>query len=110
MTAINAQAKASFAATSFLQQKCHETYVSHLHVLTHQSVKHMLLTTPSSTELFSEDVILSLLTEVKDDLQLSLLCNLSSKGGKQSTSAASYSSQRRCGSSAGRFSSCSHPF
>ena len=45
-----------------------------------------------------------------DDLQLSLLCNLSSKGGKQSTSAASYSSQRRCGSLAGRFSSCSHPF
>ena len=71
-TAINTQAKASFSATSFLQQKRRETYVSHLQVSTRQSVKHALLTTPSSTKLFSEDVILSLLSQFKDDLQLSL--------------------------------------
>ena len=56
-TAISAQAKASFAATSFLQQKRRETYVSHLPVSTHRSVKHALFMTLLSTELFAEDVI-----------------------------------------------------
>ena len=56
--------------------------MSHLPGSTRPSVKHPLLSTPSSLALFSEDVILALLSQVKDDSQLSLLKNLSSlKGG-----------------------------
>ena len=87
-----------------------ETYVSHLPVLTHQSVKHSLLTAPSSKELFVEQVIESSLTKVMGDSQLLLLCSLSSKGGKQSASPASSSGQRRICSLYGRFSSPSRPF
>ena len=93
-TAINAQAKASFSAAAFLQHKCYKTYVSHLLVATHPSVKHTLLSTPSSMELFDEEVIWSSLTQVKDNSQLLLLRNLSSKGEKQSASPASTSGQR----------------
>ena len=74
--AINLQAKASFSAATFLQHKRRETYVSHLPVATHPSVKHTLLSTLSSMELFNEDVIQSSLTQVKDDSQLLLLRNL----------------------------------
>ena len=109
-TAINAQAKASFGATTFQQQKHRETYMSHLPVPTHQSVKLALLMTPLSKELFSEDVITSSLTQVMGDSQLSLLRNPSSKSGKQSASPASSSGHRCSGSSAGRFSSRSRPF
>ena len=106
--AINAQAKASFSAVAFLQHKHCETYVSHLPVSTHSSVKHALLSTlTSSSELFHEEVIRSSLTQVKDDSQFSLLRNLSSlKGEKQSASPASTSGQRRRGSSAFSSSSC----
>ena len=110
MTAINTRAKDSFTATFFLQQKSREIYVSYLAVPTHQSVKHELLTTPSLTELFSEDFISSSLTQVMGDSQLLLLRNLSSKSGKQPALLASSSGQRRGGSSAGQFSPRSRPF
>ena len=90
-TAINARARASFAAMEFLRQKHRETFVSHLPVSAHQSIKHSLLTTPLAKELFTEEVIVSSLTKVMGDSQLSLLHNLSSKGGKQSASPASSS-------------------
>ena len=89
-TIINSQARASFSAATFLQQKRRETLVSLLPRATHASVNHALLSTPSSSSLFTEDVIRDSLTQLKDDSQLSLLKNLSSlKGGKQSASTAS---------------------
>ena len=45
---LNAEAKAAFSATNFMKQKHRETLVSNLPVATHASVKHALLTTPSS--------------------------------------------------------------
>ena len=60
---------------------------------THPSVKHALLSTPSTSTSFSEEVIRALLILVKDDSQLSLMKNLSSlKGGDKSASASSSSS------------------
>ena len=57
---------------------------------------HALLSTPSASALFDEDVILQSLTQLRDDSQLSLLKNLSSlKGGKQLASTASSSGPRR---------------
>ena len=73
-------------------------------------MKHALLTTPSSKDLFVEDVIESSLTKVMGGSQLSLLRNLSSKSEKQSTSPASSSGQHRSGPSYRRFSSRSRPF
>ena len=106
--AINARTNASFSVAAFLQHKRRETYVSHL-VSTHSLVKHTHISTPSSSELFDEEVIRSSLTQVKDDSQLSLLWNLSSlKGEKQSASPSSSSGQRRLGSSAFPSSSRSH--
>ena len=108
---INAPVKASFSATAFRQHKRLKTYVSLLLVSTHSSVKHALLSTPSSAELFDEEIIRSSLTQVKDDSQLSLLRNLSSLNGeRQSASPASTSGQHRHGSSSGQFSFCSRPF
>ena len=67
--------------------------VSHLPGLTHASVKHALLTTPSSSSLFVVDMIKDTLTQMKEDSQLKLLKNLSSgRGGKQTASSASTSS------------------
>ena len=51
--ALNEQARATFAATAFMKQKHHETFVSHLPAGTHPSVKHALLTTLSSDSLFA---------------------------------------------------------
>ena len=63
----------------------------------HASVKHSLSSSPSMSSLFAEDVIKASLTQVKEDLQLKLLSNLSSmKDGKQSASSASSSG---CGQS-----------
>ena len=110
-TAINAQAKASFSAVSFLQHKLRKIYVSHLLVSKHSSVKHALLSIPSFMELFDEEVIRSSLTQVKGDSQLSLLRNLSSlKGEKQSALPSSTSGQRRRVSSTVPYSSHSRPF
>ena len=93
------------------QHKCRKMYISHLPVSRHSSVKHSLLSTLSSTELFGEEVIRSSLIQVKDDSQLSLLRNLPSlKGEKQSASPAFTSGQRRHGSSSGQYSSRSRPF
>ena len=86
-TAINSQAKASFSTVAFLQQKKQKTLVSHLPSTTHTSVKYAHLSTPSSSSLFTEDIICGSLTRVKEDSQLSLLKNLSSlKGKKRSAS------------------------
>ena len=52
--ALTAQAKASYAAPSFLKQVRRETYVAHLPPHTHDFVKHALLSTPSEDSLFSE--------------------------------------------------------
>ena len=91
----NSQVKASFSAASFLKQKRWETLVSHLPSATHASVKHALLTSPSSSSLFAEDMIRNSLTQVKGDSQLKLLKYLSSiRGGKQMASSASTSGQQ----------------
>ena len=98
--AFTSQAKALFSVVAFLQQVRRESFVSHLPGSTHTSVKHVLLSTPSTSALFDEEVIRSSLTHAKDDSQLSLLKNLSSlKGGNQSASPASTSGHRRCDSS-----------
>ena len=92
MMSINSQARASFSAAAFLKQKCQQTLMSHLPPSAHASVKQALLSTPSTSSLFAEDVIKESLTQVKEDFQIKLLMNLSSlKGGKQSASTASSS-------------------
>ena len=108
---LNSQAKASFALPSFLKQKRRETLVSHLPTVTHASVKHALLTSLSSSSLFSEDVIRESLTQVKEDSHLKLLKNLSSnRGGKQTASSASTSGQRNGFSSSSLSSSLSSTY
>ena len=110
-TALNSQAKASFSVAAFLQQALRESFVSHLPGSTHPSVKHALLSTPSSSDLFDEEVIRYSLTQVEDDSRLSLLKNLSSpKGGNQSASTSSPSGRRRCDSSSASSSSRSREF
>ena len=70
---------------AFLKQKRREARVSHLPPYTHDSVKLSLLSSPSSSFLFSEDLIKESLTQVKENSQFKLLANLSSfRGGKQS--------------------------
>ena len=94
--ALNSQAKASFAAAEYLKQKCRETYVSHLLSHTHDSVRHALLSSKSSSSLFAEEVIEKSFGQMKDDSQLLLLKNLSSqKEGKELASSSSSSAQRR---------------
>ena len=91
-TTLNSQAKASFSAAAFLQQVWRVSFVSYLPSSTHASVKHALLSTPSTSALFGEEVILHSLTQVRDDSFLSLLRNPSSlKDEKQSASTASTS-------------------
>ena len=110
-TTFNSQAKSSFSVAAFLQQVRRESFVSHLLGSTQPSVKHALLSTPSLSALFDEEVIRSSLTQVKDDSQLSLLKNLSSlKGGKQSASTSSSSGPRCCDSSSASSSSRSCSF
>ena len=95
-TELNSKVKAKFSAAAILQQVWRESFVSHLPNSTHSSVKHALLSTPSTSALFDEEVILHLLIQVRDDSQLSLLKNLFSlKGGKQLASVASSSGPRR---------------
>ena len=95
--ALTAQAKASFAAASFLKQVRWETYVAHLPAHTPDSVKHALLLTPSEESLFSEEVIQRSLGQVRDDSQLQLLRNLSSQKSEKSSTSSSVSTQRhRC--------------
>ena len=87
--ASNAEALALFSAATFLKQIRPETLVSHL-----PSSTHALLSSPSTSSLFSEDVMKASLTQVKEDLQLSLLLNLSSKkDGKRTASSTSSSSR-----------------
>ena len=82
-SAINSQARASFSASTFLRQIRRETLVSHLPAATHALVKHELLLSPSTSSLFSEEVVRYSLTQVKEASQISLLSNLSSrKDGK----------------------------
>ena len=64
---LNSQAKASFSAASFLKQKRRETLVSHLPSVTHASVNHARLTSPSLSSLFAEDMIRDSLTRVKEN-------------------------------------------
>ena len=110
-TALNSQEKASFFEAAFLQQVRCESFVSHLLSSTHTSVKHALLSTPSTSALLDEEVLLRSLTQVRDDSQLSLLNNLSSlKGGKQSASTASSLGPRRRDSSSSSSSSLSRSF
>ena len=94
MSAINSQARASFSASTFLRQIRRETLVSHLPAATHASIKNALLSSPSSSTLFSKEVVRSSLTQVKEDSQLSLLSNLSSKKDGKKFSSASSSSGR----------------
>ena len=54
---INAQDKASSSSAAFLWQKRREALVSRLPPHTHDLVKISLLSTPSSSSLFSKDVI-----------------------------------------------------
>ena len=109
-TALKSQAKASFSAAAFLQQVHRESFVSHLLGSTHPSIKHTLHSTPSKSALFDEEVIRNLLTQVKDDSQLSLLKNLSSlKGGKQSASTSSSSGRCRRDSSSRSYCGSKQP-
>ena len=95
--ALTAQAKASYAASTFLKQVLRETYIAHLPAHTYDSVKHALLSTPSEESLFSEEVIQRPLGKFRDDSQLQLLQNLSSqRGEKSSASSSSAPAQRRC--------------
>ena len=105
-TALTSQAKASFSIAAFLQQVKKESYVSHFPGSTHPSVKHALLSIPSTSTLFSREVICSLLTQVKDDSQLSLFKNLYLlKGWDKSASTSSSSGYcRRDLSSSSSFS------
>ena len=92
--ALNSQAKVLFAVVEYLKQKCRGTFVSHLPAHTHDSVRHYLLSSASSSALFVDEVIEKSLGQVKDDSQLFLLKNLSSqKGGKGSTSSSSSSAK-----------------
>ena len=85
-----------------------ETLVAHLPSVTHASVKHTFLTSPSSSPLFAEAVIRDSLTQVKEDSRLELLLNLfSSRGGMQTASTASVSGQWRGFSSTSSLSSSS---
>ena len=88
--ALTTQVKTTYSLQEFLQQTWRELYVSHLLGSTHPSVKHALLSTSSSPALFSEDVILASLSQVKDDSQLSLLKNLSSLKGEGKTASTSF--------------------
>ena len=64
--------------------------------MTHASVKHSLLTVPSSDTLFSEEVVEDSRTQVREDSHLILMKNLSSvRGGKGSASSSFTSSQRK---------------
>ena len=111
MVSFNSQAKASSASASFLKQKRWETLVSHLPSASHASEKCTLLTSPSSSSLFAEDVIRDSLTQVKEDSHLKLLKNLSSsRGGKQTASSASTSGQHRSYSSTSSSSSSSSSY
>ena len=92
--AINAQASASFSAAAFLKQIHWETLVSHLPLTMYASVKHALLSSLSTSSLFSEDVVKASLTQVKEDSQLSLLSNISSKKDGKRTASSSSSSSR----------------
>ena len=93
--ALNSQAKALFAAAEYPKQKRRETFVSHLPVHMHDSGRHSLLSSASSSTLFADEVIEKSLGQVKDDSQLLLLKNLSSqKVGKGSASSSSSSTQR----------------
>ena len=97
---INAQARVSFSSAAFLEQKRGETLVSHLPSQTQESLKLAFLSTPSSSSLFSKDIIKESLTQVKEDSQIKLLSNLSSqRGGMPSASTASSSSWARGSSS-----------
>ena len=111
-TALNSQAKTSFFPWRLFCSRCtRESFVSHLPGSTHPSVRHTLLSTPSTSALFDEEVIRNSLTQVKEDSQLSLLKNLSSlKGGKQSASTSSSLGPRHCDSSSASLSSPSRVF
>ena len=74
-----------------MKQKCREMLVLYLPATTHLSVKHALLTIPSSDSPFTEVVIGDSLTQVREDSHLTLLKNLSS--GKGSVLSSSTSSQ-----------------
>ena len=63
-TALNSQSTASFFPR---RPFCNRLGVSPLCCISRASVKHMLLSTPSSLSSFNEEVIRSLLTQVKDD-------------------------------------------
>ena len=65
--ALMVQAKASYAAASFLKQVRRETYVAHLPPHAHDSVKHALLSTPSEDSLFSEEVIQRSMGQIRDN-------------------------------------------
>ena len=65
--AINAQARAAFSSASCVKQKCREALVSHLSPQTLESINLALLATPSSSSLFSNDIIKESLTQVKED-------------------------------------------
>ena len=98
-SAINAQACASFSAVTFLKQICRDTLVSHVLSSTHASVKHALMSSPTSS-LFSEDAVKASLSQVKEDSQLTLLLNLSfKKDGKRTDSSPSSSVRSRSSSS-----------
>ena len=110
-TALTSQANASFLIAGFLQQVWKELYVSHVLGSTHPSFEHTLLSKPSTSTLFSKEVICALPTQVKDDSQLSLLKNLSSlKGGSKSASTSSKSAYRHRDSSSSSSSSCGRGF
>ena len=87
--ALTIQARTSYSLQQFLQQTRRESYAPHLPGSMPQSVKHALLSTPPSQKLFSEDVILTLLTQVTNDSQLSLLKNFLSQGWGKSASSSS---------------------
>ena len=88
--ALTAQAKASYAASAFLQQIRRETYVAHLPAHTPDSVKHALLSTPSEESLFSEEVIQRSLGQVRDDSQPQLFRNISSQRGEKGAASSSF--------------------
>ena len=90
-----------------LVYKPHRLVLPHTQMNTHS----YMLSTPSMSTLFSEEVICASLTQVKDDSHLSVLKNLSSlKGGMKSASTSSSSGSRRRDSSSTSSSSRSRGF
>ena len=89
------QPRISFTAAEYLKQKHRETVFSPLPGRSHDSVRHLLLPSVSSSSVFAEGMIEKLLGQVGEVSQLWLYLS-SLKGGKAFSSSSSFSLAQRC--------------